>query len=168
MIHYDLRCDNDHAFDGWFKDSASFDHQAQVGLVSCPMCNSVVIARALMAPALGRGSRHAVGTPAGTEVSSTPDSTGGEKAQSLTQASPGGQGGDIPDQLRGMLQRLRTEVEKHCDYVGSEFAEEARRIHYGDSKARGIYGEATPAEAESLTDEGIDFGTMPWLRRSES
>jgi hypothetical protein len=74
----------------------------------------------------------------------------------------------MPDQLRSLLQRLRGEVEKRCDYVGTRFADEARRIHYGESEARGIYGETTPSEAEALADEGIEFGVMPWLRRSDS
>ena len=74
----------------------------------------------------------------------------------------------MPDPVRSLLKRLRAEVEKHCDYVGAGFAEEARRIHYGESKARGIYGETSPSDAEALADEGIEFGVVPWLRRSDS
>jgi hypothetical protein len=74
----------------------------------------------------------------------------------------------MPDRLRAMLQRLRSEIEKNCDYVGTGFADEARRIHHGESEARGIYGETTPAEAEALADEGIEFGVVPWLPRSDS
>jgi hypothetical protein len=73
----------------------------------------------------------------------------------------------MPDKLRSLLQQLRVEVEKHCDYVGKDFAEEARRIHYGETKARGIYGETTASEAEALADEGVEFGVMPWPRRSD-
>jgi hypothetical protein len=73
----------------------------------------------------------------------------------------------MPDHVRAMLQRLRAEVEKTCDYVGREFAEEARRIHRGESSRRGIYGEATPAEAEALADEGIDVARIPWVPRAD-
>jgi hypothetical protein len=73
----------------------------------------------------------------------------------------------MPAQLVAMLQKLRAEVEKSCDYVGSDFAEEARKIHNGEAEARGIYGEATDAEAEALADEGIDIARLPWVPRSD-
>ena len=74
----------------------------------------------------------------------------------------------LPDKLRVMLQRLRTEVEKNCDYVGAEFAAEARRIHEGESKRTGIYGEATPDQAEALAEDGIVVARIPWLPRADS
>jgi hypothetical protein len=170
MIHYQLQCDSAHAFDGWFKDSASFDSQADIGLIACPLCNSVKVRRALMSPALGRGSRHAPTIPALDQkdpAPTSPDSMGTPPtiAQPLWGARVEG---EMPDRLRTLLHRLRSEVEKHCDYVGPGFAEEARRIHYGETESRSIYGETTPAEAEALVDEGIEFGVMPWLRRSDS
>ena len=67
-----------------------------------------------------------------------------------------------------MLQRLRAEVEKHCDYVGAAFPDEARKMHRGESDRRGIYGETTPAEADALAEEGIDIARMPWVPRAES
>lgn len=76
-------------------------------------------------------------------------------------------GGALPDGMRAMLQRMRAEVEKRCDYVGNEFAAEARRIHTGESEKRGIYGEATPAEAERLADDGIDVAQIPWVPRAD-
>jgi hypothetical protein len=172
MIHYQLQCDRAHGFDGWFKDSAAFDHQAQTGLVACPICNSVRVTRALMAPALGRGTRHrrdgAVEPSPAEPVAARPAAEPAAAAvpevlPPLAMAEAG-----MPDRLRAMLQRLRSEVEKTCEYVGTGFAEEARRIHQGESEARGIYGETTPAEAEALADEGIAFGVMPWLPRSDS
>ena len=75
--------------------------------------------------------------------------------------------GPMPAQLIAMLQRLRTEVEKSCDYVGKDFAEEARKIHNGEVEARGIYGEATDAEAESLAEDGIDVARLPWVPRAD-
>jgi hypothetical protein len=69
----------------------------------------------------------------------------------------------MPAQLVAMLQKLRVEVEKTCDYVGKDFAEEARKIHHGETEARGIYGEATESEAEALAEEGIDIARIPWV-----
>jgi hypothetical protein len=73
----------------------------------------------------------------------------------------------MPAQLVALLQRLRAEVERNCDHVGPRFAEEARRIHYGEAEARGIYGEATDAEAEELREEGIEVARLPWVPRPE-
>lgn len=76
-------------------------------------------------------------------------------------------GSGMPDQMRAFLQRMRSEVERTCDYVGPAFADEARRIHRGESKRRGIYGEATPEQAETLSDEGISVARIPWVDRAE-
>jgi len=74
----------------------------------------------------------------------------------------------MPAQLRAKLQRLRAEVERNCDYVGSDFAEEARRMHRGDSDRRGIFGEASDSEAEALKEEGIDVARIPWVPPSDA
>jgi len=151
MIHYALRCHEDHHFDGWFKDSATFEKMARRGLVECPVCGSTRVERALMAPAIGTGARStAEAKPAPAEVVAA-------KAAA----------GPIPAQMLAMLQRLRAEIERNCDYVGPRFAEEARRIHEGEAKARGIYGEATPEEAAALREDGIAFETIPWVKRAE-
>ena len=76
-------------------------------------------------------------------------------------------GGALPDAMRAMLQRMRAEVEKRCEYVGSAFAQEARRIHNGDTAPRGIYGEATPEEADRLADDGIEVARIPWVPRAD-
>jgi hypothetical protein len=76
-------------------------------------------------------------------------------------------GGPLPDQMRAMLQRMRAEVEKNCDYVGPQFAEEARKIHRGESDKRGIYGETSPEQAEALSEEGIEFSRIPWVPRAD-
>ena len=73
----------------------------------------------------------------------------------------------MPDQLRALLQRMRAEVERNCDYVGPDFAAEARRIHNGESEARGIYGEATDAEAEALDADGVQVARIPWVPRAD-
>lgn len=166
MIHYQLQCDRGHAFDGWFKDSASFDHQADQGLVGCPNCGSLAVSRALMAPALGRSARHDLDRPKPAALPPAVPSAPGAAAEPSSQGAVAGT--VLPDQLRALLQRMRAEVEKTCDNVGRDFAEEARRIHYGEAEARGIYGETTPSEAEALSEEGIDFGVLPWIPRSDS
>lgn len=71
-------------------------------------------------------------------------------------------------QLRQQLKKLRDHVEKHCDYVGDQFADEARKIHKGDVEARNIYGESTDAEAAALTDEGVNFARIPWIKGEDS
>ena len=170
MIHYQLRCDKDHPFDGWFKDSASFDRQAGLGQITCPLCNSAKVGRALMAPALGKARRSESDRRSTREtVPVAAAATSGDASAAVAPPSLAADAAsDMPDKLRTLLQRLRSEVEKQCDNVGSDFAEEARRIHYGERKPRGIYGETTPSEAEALADEGIEFGVIPWVRRSDS
>lgn len=150
MIHYQLHCSQDHGFDGWFASAESFDAQAKRGLLECPICGDAKVVRALMAPAVPRKRRAVTAAP-------TP-----EPAQQVAVAPE-----RLPDHLRARLQRMRAEVEKHCDYVGGKFAEEARRMHAGDSEARGIYGETTPEEAEALADDGIDVARIPWIPRAD-
>jgi hypothetical protein len=175
MIHYQVRCSRDHEFDGWFKDSAGFERQAARRLIECPMCGDTQVCRALMAPALGRRT----GALASDPLEPAPDGAGasGRSARpALPQGSDAPQGpnspqgalaGPIPDHVRAMLQKLRSEVERRCDYVGPRFADEARRIHTGEAPARGIYGETTPDQAEALADEGIGFSRIPWVPRAD-
>lgn len=87
----------------------------------------------------------------------------------MPQAEPpsGAVAGKLPDQMRAMLQRLRADVEKKCDDVGDRFVDEALRIHRGEAKARGIYGQASPDDAERLSDEGVEFSRLPWVPRAE-
>ena len=146
MIHYELRCARDHGFDGWFKDSTAFEAQAERGLVACPECGETKVNRALMAP---KGTRR------------------GETVDQAGQAQPEKQA-VLPDAMRAALQRLRAEVEKRCDYVGSDFAEEARRMHRGESERAGIYGETTPEQAETLAEEGIAVARIPWLPKADA
>ena len=76
-------------------------------------------------------------------------------------------GAVLPDQVRALLQRMRAEVETSCEHVGDRFAEEARAIHNGETEARGIYGEATPEQAEALADDGIEITRIPWVPRAD-
>jgi hypothetical protein len=159
MIHYQLHCAAGHEFDGWFKDSAAFDQQAKHGLLECPSCGGTEVARALMAPAVPRKSN--------TRLAPAPAASA-PAAEPSEPAAPPAIAGHLPDHVRAMLQRLRTEVEKSCDYVGGEFAEEARRIHRGETEPRGIYGQTSSDEAESLAEEGIEIAHIPWLPRADS
>ncbi len=171
MIHYQVRCSDSHEFDGWFKDSQAFDRQAKRGLIECPVCGGVEVTRALMAPALPRA--HAAPRPAtpAAEEQRTGQGTGHKPDQTIGQTPHGAPiavaGKAMPDQLRALLQKMRSEVEKNCEYVGPGFAEEARRIHRGESTPRGIYGEASPEQAETLSDEGIAVARIPWVDRAD-
>ncbi len=162
MIHYQVRCSQGHEFDGWFRDSAAFDKQISLGLLECPNCGDKDVARALMAPAVVSRARSAPDLPR------VPVPIAAAAPQPTPPAPVGNVAGPIPDHLRAMLQRMRSEVEKNCDYVGGQFADEARKIHRGESEKRGIYGETSTEEAESLADEGISFSRIPWIPRAES
>jgi hypothetical protein len=156
MIHYQLRCTEAHEFDGWFKDSAAFDRQAKRGLVECPSCGDTKVERALMAPAVATREPRPAAETAVPETATPPVAPN---------PAPMAAAGRLPAQLFAMLQRMRAEVEKNCDYVGPSFAEEARKIHRGERDKRGIYGESTPDEAEALAEEGIDIAQIPWVPR---
>lgn len=156
MIHYQLRCVADHEFDGWFKNSQGFETQLQAGLVTCPACGTAAVTQALMAPAISRKS------------SKEPVVTAEPQTAPAEPAMPRATGGAIPDAVRGALQKLREEVEKNCDYVGADFAEEARRIHYGEAAPRGIYGESSEEDVQSLAEDGIAFARIPWVPRNDS
>ncbi len=151
MIHYQLRCGAAHEFDGWFKDSAAFEKQAERCLIACPSCADTRVTRALMAPGIPRKARKEIAIPAPAPAPAAPAA-----------------GGVIPDAVRAALTKLRSEVEKNCDYVGQNFADEARRIHSGESKPRAIYGESTAEQAEALADDGINIARIPWLPRADS
>jgi hypothetical protein len=165
MIHYQLRCEGGHEFDGWFKDSAGFEKLARAGLVECPICGGTQVQRALMAPAIAK-PRPEAGPGAGPAL---PDAAAPSPP---VPAAPGPAtqpvaAGPMPAQVMALLQRIRAEVERNCDYVGRDFSEEARRMQAGESERRGIYGEATDAEAEALRDEGIEIARIPWVPRSD-
>ena len=142
MIRYDLICDKGHAFDGWFRDSAAYDAQARRGLVSCSVCGSAKVEKQLMAP--------------GVSVKSN------RKAQG-TQTMMAGGADPRTRALMELMREMRKTVEANADYVGDKFAEEARKIHYKEAEQRGIYGEATPEDAKSLIDEGIEVHPLPRL-----
>jgi hypothetical protein len=158
VIHYQLRCESGHEFDGWFAGSAAYERQADARLIACPVCAGTDVSRALMAPNLSRK---------GKVIEHEPEPARAPKPQppALPAAAAGGV---MPDAVRAVLGKLRAEVEKHCDYVGENFAAEARKIHNGEAPARGIYGESTDEQAEALADDGIEVARIPWIPRADS
>jgi hypothetical protein len=154
MIHYQLRCGQSHGFDGWFKDSASFEKQAKRGLIECPECGGTDVERALMAPAVTK--RGSLPVPIVPPEPPAPV-TSSEKTATVR----------LPAQMLAALQRMRAEVEKNCDYVGPDFADRARAMHRGEVEPKGIYGETTEEQAESLAEEGITVAKIPWVPRAD-
>jgi len=134
VIHYSLVCDKSHKFDGWFSNAAAYESQKTRGLVTCPICLTNAVDKALMAPAIGRA--------------------GSEKV-SLSIGHP------QHTQLREAMVALRNKVTSEADYVGDKFAEEARKIHFKEVDKRGIYGEASREEVAALVEDGVDFMPLP-------
>lgn len=161
MIVFDVSCSNDHVFEGWFKDSESFDEQVEAGAVSCPVCGDTKVQKALMAPNVAGIRKGKDDAPAGLPM----DSAG------MPEAAPNAAMDTSDGKLAEFVEALhefKKHVEENSDYVGDTFPEEARKIHYGETEARSIYGEATPEEAEELVEEGVDFHRIPWTGKTDS
>lgn len=137
MIHYSLRCDNGHDFDGWFAGSADFDRQVESGFLTCPVCNSAVVTKSLMAPQV----------------------TTARKQESRKTALVDKAQREAMDKLRKAVAEIRANAED----VGERFPDEARKIHYGESEERGIIGEADADEVRDLLEEGIEIMPLPIL-----
>ncbi|RFC67942.1 MULTISPECIES: DUF1178 family protein [Mesorhizobium] len=134
MIRFSLICDNAHEFEGWFRSNDDFDTQKKRGFVDCPRCNSTKIEKALMAPAVSTS----------------------RKQEKIALAM-----GEQQRQVMAEMRAFAEKVKADADYVGDRFAEEARKIHFGEADQRGIYGEATPEEARSLVEDGVEFMPLP-------
>ncbi len=159
MILYSLLCAKDHGFEAWFPSSDAFDRQARRGIVACPQCGSTKVRKAIMAPRISKGGKkRAMAQGAAAQAAETMAPQGADAGNAATNV--------MSAEVRQVLTELRKQVEANCDYVGDSFAEEARKIHYGETEKRGIYGESTEAEAEALKEEGIEFGRVPWLPRT--
>ena len=133
MIKYQLKCASGCSFEGWFRSSEDFDAQAAEGALECPFCASAQIGRAIMAPAVVTGG----------------DKRRGERLSVMRET------------MAEAARRARDYVEKNFDYVGDRFPEEARKIHYGETEERSIYGEATGKEVKELVDEGVSVAPVP-------
>jgi hypothetical protein len=136
VIQYSLNCDKGHHYDAWFRNAAAFDEQQARGIVSCAVCGSGKVSKAPMAPAVARTDQQKI---------------------SLSSSHP------EAAKFRELLRAYRQKVVSEADYVGDKFAEEARKIHFEEAEARGIYGEATRDEVVALAEEGIEFMPLPDL-----
>ena len=148
MILYQLRCSNGHEFEGWFPNSDAYDTQAKSGDIACPHCSNISISKAIMAPNI---------SPARSKSKKDFEQSGGKNQLS-----------DLKKSVLKTIDAMRKKIEESCDNVGEDFAEEARRIHYGEAEERGIYGKATEKEAIDLDDEGIEFYKIPDTRTREN
>lgn len=136
MIKYALRCADGHSFESWFQSADAFDALRRTSHLTCPECGGADVDKALMAPKLSHGTQaHAKPTAALPET---------ETAASVA------------------LKRMKAEVEANSDYVGDKFADEARAIHLNESPARAIHGEAAPAEAKALLEDGVPILPLPF------
>ena len=131
MIRYNLICEFEHEFEGWFSSSADYDEQAKAGLLSCPVCATRSVEKAIMAPAVKTARK--------------------SEAREINAVKA----------MAAMAAKIRTEIGKNCENVGADFAEEARAIHYGEKPKRGIYGSTTPEESDELKEEGIEAHALP-------
>lgn len=140
MIRYDLICAKEHRFDSWFGSAEAFDRLAAAGQVGCPLCGSAEVRKALMAPA----------------VSTTPQPDAAPRL------------GAPRSEIEEALAALRRQVEENSEYVGLNFAAEARAIHAGDAPERAIHGEAKPDEAKRLIEDGVPVAPLPFLPRRKA
>ncbi len=148
MIKYSLACENGHPFESWFSDSASYDMQAKRGFVACPVCNSVRVSKQIMAPRVVTSERKAEAPPV--------------PAPPAAQAVEAVFDGDAPA-MREMVRAFRSFVVANTEDVGKNFAEESRKIHYGEAEGRAIRGEASGEDVRDLLEEGIQIMPVPIL-----
>jgi hypothetical protein len=134
VIRFSLICEREHEFEAWFRSGDDFETQKKRGFVDCPTCGSSKVQKALMAPAVSTG----------------------RKQEKIALAM-----GEAQKQAMAQLKALSQKMRENADYVGDKFAEEARKIHFGETDARGIYGEATPEEAKGLIEDGVEFMPIP-------
>ncbi len=147
MILYDLSCPEDHRFESWFRNSGAVEKLIKAGQVVCPVCGSAKVQKAPMAPRIGKSSSQEVQAPSEAKSS--------ELVAAMEKASQA-------------INQLREVIEKNFENVGGKFPEEARRMHYGEAKKRGIYGDASAEETQRLVDEGISVRAIPWSRRDKA
>lgn len=139
MIQYTLKCSNDHRFDSWFQSAEGFDKLKAAGMVTCAICGDSKVEKAIMAPRV-RPARSAAAPVKEAEKPLSAPANPAEQA----------------------LAELKKQVEKNSDYVGANFAQEARSMHMGDTPQRAIYGEAKPEEAKSLIEDGVPVVPLPF------
>jgi hypothetical protein len=153
MIRYSLRCDRGHGFESWFQSSSAYESQEKRGLVNCPACGSAKVERAIMAPQIVSKQGRDIAAPAPSPAPATDVTAPASTPLMMAQER----------ELRAKLKELRDHIVKNADNVGERFPNEARKMHYGDIEHRPIYGEASPDEARSLIDEGVEVSPLPVL-----
>jgi len=141
VIKFTLRCGADHEFEGWFRDNAAFEEQAEKGVLTCPVCGDAKVAKSIMAPSIR-----------------TSESAEAARAEQKTK---------LETFMKG-LKAAHEHVEKNFENVGERFAEEARAIHYGEKEKRDIFGQTTADEAKNLHDEGVTFSFLPPLPKIDA
>jgi hypothetical protein len=161
MIRYALNCERGHEFESWFQSSAAYDKQAKRALVTCPVCGSAKVEKAMMAPRLANGDT-AEPRPSPTPANPAPPLQPAPMPP-IPPKNPVAMMSPPERELRQKLKELREHVTRHASYVGPRFPEEARKIHYGETEHRSIYGEASVDEARELHEEGIEFHPLPIL-----
>lgn len=159
MIKYALICEADHEFESWFPDSASYDKQVKRGLVACPLCDSVKVSKAIMAPNVARKDQERTIVPDNDDVPTpTPAAAAvAPHAQDIALLD------EQQQQLRGMIRELHEKIVANTDDVGENFPEEARKMHDGETPARSIRGKASFEEARELLEDGIPVLPIPDL-----
>jgi len=164
MIRFSLRCKDGHVFEAWFRNGDTYERQAKRGEVRCPDCGSVKVTKAIMAPAIAKGRRRdpLPAPAAAAEASPAQPAPTAETPAAPVPAASAPAEMHFSGKLREALGEMRRFIEKNAEYVGPRFADEARKMHDGESKERSIYGEASDEEAEALKEEGIEFGRIPW------
>ena len=164
MILFNLRCADDHRFEAWFRNGEAYEAQATAGEIICPVCAATDISKAPMAPRIAKGGSRAGladdGAPPERQEAAEPEQSEAASSSSEEMAVAG--------KVRETLTALRRHVEANADYVGSAFAEEARKIHYGEADERSIYGESSAEETEALNEEGVPFSRIPWVPKHDS
>ena len=154
MIRYALACDAGHDFESWFPGSAEYEAQLARGLVTCPFCGSPKVEKQIMAPSIAR-------TDQAPRPAPVPPSEPRPEGLPVPTAQPMAVFSEKEREFRAMLKAFREHVTKNADYVGQGFADEARKMHYGETEHRSIYGEANLAEARELLEEGIEVHPLP-------
>lgn len=154
MIRYRLVCERQHDFESWFANSAAYDRQAKRGLISCPVCGSSKVEKAIMAPRLARSDKS-------IDVPDTRPAAAPVPAPDVP--TPVAMVSPQERELRAKLKELRDHLIRNSENVGRKFPDEARKMHYGEIEHRSIYGEASPEEAKELHEEGIEFHPLPVL-----
>ncbi len=152
MIRYTLRCEREHHFESWFQSSYAYETQVKRKLVTCPICGSAKVEKAIMAPRIAH-KKGRENVPAPAPAAPAEPAAAGPTSLMMAQER----------ELRAKLKELRDHIVKNADNVGGQFPTEARKMHYGDIEHRPIYGEASPDEARSLIDEGIEVAPLPVL-----